>query len=742
MKSEQHIQKPPLWLSTVVCLGAALLYVIIRFYIYADKLVPLTYALPLLLGVWHGHRLLHYSQIALFGALAFLNVYLVTGAQFSAEDTAMYGMMVLNIVTVGLVIDQLMVSRDRLWSSNHSLQAANAELETNNEELAARDEEISSQNEELQRQTEELERQAIELQQQAEKLQQQTDDLQQLHEESTSRAQTLQSFLDLTTTPVNENGMRRALDRICEAAASAFGDQAAAALVLRQPQGFAVRGQSGLWPSGSEQAVAEGTSADPFKALVVQEGRTACIEDLSQVAVESKSPWGVAFRSVLASPLRIEGSISGALAMYTRQARAWSAAEFRVLEWLSAQAALVLQTLKLREELDRRGREAEESSRQKTRFLAAVSHDVRNPANAISLMAELIHHAGADPQLAAEVPQLAAGLRSNAKLLVELVSDVLDLSRFDSGKVDLDESVFDPSELIRAEVSQYKSVADAAGLHLAIEGAGQPLRIRTDRMKLARVLGNLVGNAIKFTEVGSVQVTCTRLSDGPVEIRVTDTGVGISPEHLEHIFDEFYQIRNPERDRNKGTGLGLAICKRLVDAIGCSLSVRSQVGQGSEFTLRLPEELVVPVEPGEVSSTAGLEVAHRSLAGVRVLVVEDHETTRHAVAQLLTLYGAVVDQAEDGRAALRHVGHDLHDVVLLDLMLPDMDGREILRRLSTNRPGQLKCVLAVSGDVTEARINEVASLGADGLIAKPIQMDQLIHRIVQQLFRANASDPT
>lgn len=257
-------------------------------------------------------------------------------------------------------------------------------------------------------------------------------------------------------------------------------------------------------------------------------------------------------------------------------------------------------------------------------------------------------------------------------------------------------------------------------------------------MKLARVLGNLIGNALKFTEVGTVSVQCVQTPDEMIEIRVADTGVGISPEHLEHIFDEFYQIKNPERDRSKGTGLGLAICKRLVDALGWSLTVRSTVGQGSTFIIRLSEDVIIsPPLDAPMALAPVMQPLDRvsALDGTRVLLVEDHEMTRQAVARLLSTHGAAVDQAEDGRAALRLLRHAPPDVILLDLMLPDMDGREVLRHLLDSRPTNLKCVLAVSGDVTENRMKEIDLLGADGLVAKPIQMDQLVDRILKQIAR-------
>jgi PAS domain S-box-containing protein len=242
----------------------------------------------------------------------------------------------------------------------------------------------------------------------------------------------------------------------------------------------------------------------------------------------------------------------------------------------------------LQRELDARRREAEEASVRKTRFLAAVSHDIRTPANAISLLAELIRRTASNPAMAGEVPELARELHGSAMALVNLLGDVLDVARFDSGRIDVQESDFALGELLAEEFRRMQPLAREKGLAMEYAAPDDPLYVRADRIKLSRVVGNLLGNAIKFTDRGAVRLEGARGPDGWAFLRVADTGVGIAPEHLRNIFDEFFQLRNPERDRNKGTGLGLTICKRLVDAMGGTLSVESSPGAGSTFTVTLP----------------------------------------------------------------------------------------------------------------------------------------------------------
>jgi len=248
----------------------------------------------------------------------------------------------------------------------------------------------------------------------------------------------------------------------------------------------------------------------------------------------------------------------------------------------------------LQRELEVRRREAEEASVRKTRFLASVSHDIRTPANAISLLAELIRRTSSNPAMSAEVPDLARELHGNAMALVNLLSDVLDIARFDSNKMDVQETEFPLANLLDEELRQMQPLARQKDLALVVEPLEQPITLRADRIKLARVLSNLIGNAIKFTERGEVRVSAN-LIDGTVRISVADTGIGIPADNVGQIFHEFFQLRNPERDRSKGSGLGLTICKRLVEAMGGKLQVQSEPGKGSVFSVYLPTDAVVPV---------------------------------------------------------------------------------------------------------------------------------------------------
>jgi signal transduction histidine kinase len=247
----------------------------------------------------------------------------------------------------------------------------------------------------------------------------------------------------------------------------------------------------------------------------------------------------------------------------------------------------------LQAELDNRRREAEEASVRKSRFLAAVSHDIRTPANAISLLAELIQRSAIDPSHSSEIPELAQELQRSSINLVNLISDVLDLTRLDSGRVDLHDSEFDFNQWLSDECKQLSPLAEQKKLQFSCSPPEAPIHLRADRIKLSRIVTNLIGNAIKFTETGSVHVEARLLPDRRAQIEVRDTGIGIAQEHMPRIFDEFFQLKNPERDRNKGSGLGLSISKRLLEVMGGELKADSTHGKGSTFTVILPASIVV-----------------------------------------------------------------------------------------------------------------------------------------------------
>jgi signal transduction histidine kinase len=259
-------------------------------------------------------------------------------------------------------------------------------------------------------------------------------------------------------------------------------------------------------------------------------------------------------------------------------------------ERLKAQAA----ELERREgESVRLRREAEEASVRKSRFLAAASHDIRTPANAIGLLAELVQRSAIDPEARADVPELAQELQKCSMGLVGLIGDVLDLTRLDLGQVELRPVEFELGAWLKEECAKLQPLAEEKQLGFECVPPAQPVRLSCDQSKLGRIVANLIGNAVKYTQKGQVQVSAEQTKGGPARIVVRDTGIGIATEFQEKIFDEYFQLKHPDRDRNKGTGLGLSISKRFLDVMGGQLTVQSALGEGSTFTVTLPASMVV-----------------------------------------------------------------------------------------------------------------------------------------------------
>ncbi|HEV3164299.1 MAG TPA: ATP-binding protein, partial [Isosphaeraceae bacterium] len=246
----------------------------------------------------------------------------------------------------------------------------------------------------------------------------------------------------------------------------------------------------------------------------------------------------------------------------------------------------------------------------------------------------------------------------------------------------------------------------------------------------------------KFTEAGSVTVTASATSDGGLSLKVRDTGPGIPDDQLERIFDEFAQLRNPERDRTKGTGLGLAICKRLVEAVGGRLLVTSRLGSGSTFNVLYPPDHLNPdarPAPPEREAEPRAQdpgVPRRAL----ILLVEDDARSREALSRLLAHVGYLVQSAADGAEALQALVHARPALILLDLMLPGMDGVEVLRRVRELPEVADVPVVLISGDVLGEHHDELGHLGVAETLAKPVDFDALLAVIARQVHNEPRKD--
>jgi PAS domain S-box-containing protein len=376
-------------------------------------------------------------------------------------------------------------------------------------------------------------------------------------------------------------------------------------------------------------------------------------------------------------------------------------------------------------ELQQAKEAAEQASRNKTQFLSAVSHDLRTPVNALSLQADLLSRLIAGRADTDEDLTLLAGdIRHAAANLIELINDLLDLTRFDSGHVEHHPSIFSLDGWLTSTLAPLEVMARSKGLEFAWSVDRPGRYLNADRVKLGRILVNLAGNAVKFTESGSVEVAVRATPEDWLALSVHDTGPGIPDDQRDRIFDEFAQLRNPERDRTKGTGLGLAICRRLVEGVGGRLEVESRLGEGSTFTALFPPGHVLARAPRSARQRGEAEVS--TVTDAPILLVEDDDYSRKALARLLEHAGYRVEMAADGPAALAALGRSRPALILLDLMMPGMDGIQVLQRIREAPAWKDLPVVVLSGDVVGSRTGELRALDVDGVLAKPVDFDALL----------------
>jgi signal transduction histidine kinase/response regulator of citrate/malate metabolism len=389
---------------------------------------------------------------------------------------------------------------------------------------------------------------------------------------------------------------------------------------------------------------------------------------------------------------------------------------------------------------------ADKAAGANARFLAVMSHELRTPMTGILGMADLLEDARLQPEQA----RFLHVLRSSAQSLLGVLNDVLDYSKIDAGRLELETIAFDPLVVVREVVDLLSPAAVARDNR--IRQSWDPTAfglVRGDPTRLRQVMVNLIGNAIKFTEHGTITVTVTRLEPSTPErlgirFEVSDTGIGISPSVLPMLFHPFQQADATTSRRFGGTGLGLAICRHLVEAMGGRIGVDGITGGGSRFwlELQLPQEAEPPAATRQpVADSAGnTALAARPL---RILVAEDNPTIRLLISTRLSRSGHQVELAADGAQAVAALHRAEHDLVLMDMQMPGVDGLEAARRIRAlpGPPGRVP-IIAITADVTAQSRADARRAGIDDYLLKPIDWSELERAIAAYALHVLQAAPT
>jgi len=367
-------------------------------------------------------------------------------------------------------------------------------------------------------------------------------------------------------------------------------------------------------------------------------------------------------------------------------------------------------------------RAAEAAGEAKSAFLANMSHEIRTPMNGVMGVLHLLKH----ENLSDEGRSMLDEALNCGAMLAELLNDVIDFSKIEAGRLELASEPVCPAQLAEGVVRLLKPIAQAKGLSLTLDGDLAALGwVRSDPVRLRQALFNLVGNAVKFTEVGYVKVRCVRTAEGRLRFEVEDTGVGIPDQVQARIFQRFDQGDASTTRRFGGSGLGLAITKKLAEMMSGVVGFTSKEGQGSTFWMEVDA-------PAAAAPLMAEDTFDQVLEGLRILVVEDNATNRMIATKMLEHLGASVETAPDGYQGVEAAARGGFDLVLMDVQMPGMDGVEAVRRIrALESPAARTPVVALTANVLSHQRHAYLEAGMDGVVGKPISPAALLTEIAR-----------
>ena len=384
-----------------------------------------------------------------------------------------------------------------------------------------------------------------------------------------------------------------------------------------------------------------------------------------------------------------------------------------------------------------RGQAAEEANAAKSSFLAIMSHEIRTPLNGVLGMAQAM----AADELAPVQRERLDVVRQSGEALLAILNDVLDLSKIEAGRFELENIVFDLSDLAKGAHSAFTALANKKGISFALtidpdaQGAyvGDPTRVR-------QILYNLISNALKFTDHGEVRVSVRR-DVGMLAIIVSDTGLGIAPDRLSTLFEKFVQADASTTRKFGGTGLGLAICRELASLMGGSIRAESTLGHGARFIVGLPLERAADTHAAAVRAPTAAAAGESAKLHIRVLAAEDNTVNQLVLKTLLHQIGIEPVVVDNGVKAVEAWEASEWDIILMDMQMPEMDGLEATRRIREGeaaKPSRARTpIIALTANAMTHQIQQCISAGMDGHVAKPLEAQKLFAALETALGEAD-----
>lgn len=493
----------------------------------------------------------------------------------------------------------------------------------------------------------------------------------------------------------------------------------------------------------ANQAIADSLGSKPQKLVGSRVDQLPWIS-LDAAHIETKRPWSLAIKEQQRQPGVVMG-LQGPNGVRTVMAHAAPVLGpngdlHGVLTSFEDITELENAKAELRESKDA----AETANRAKSDFLANMSHEIRTPMNAILGFTDVMRRGLAT--LESQRHEYLNTIHASGQHLLNLINDILDISKIEAGGLELELTQSSPHKILSEVVSIMKGRAEDKGIYLRFRSeGGLPETILTDPTRVRQLVTNLVGNAIKFTEEGGVDIVARVVNHGSrpqLAIDVIDTGIGMTGEQAAKVFSPFVQADASVTRRFGGTGLGLSISKRFAEALGGAITITSEPGKGSTFTatvetgpiknVRIISDHESTTQEARVTQTVGIEV---KLPPCRILVADDVEANRKLIKLILAAAGAELELATNGQEAYEMVRDGDFDMVLMDMQMPVMDGFTAVRKLRSE--GYSKPIYALTADAMKGSEEACRKAGCSGFLTKPIDLDKVLHTVAEVIREVN-----